>query len=83
MPKVDLKSIGREIRRVQKQVKSTRSRTGPEANARLSELIDSLDRLYVQTVDCCPKGMAGEVVALKKPARKATRKATRPKRRTR
>ena len=79
MPKVDFKSIGREIRKVQKQVKATRSRAGAEAHARLSELISSLDRLHVQTSEYCPKGMAGEVVTLKKVARKAAR----PKRRTR
>jgi hypothetical protein len=80
MPKVDFKSIGREIRKVQKQVKATRSRAGEEAHARLSELISSLDRLHVQTTEYCPKGMAGEVVTLK---RAPARKAAKPKRRKR
>ena len=73
MAKVDFKSIGREIRNVQKQVKATRSKSAAEAKGRLGELIDALERLHSQTVASCPKGMSGEVVALKKPARKAAR----------
>jgi hypothetical protein len=80
MPKIDFKSIGREIRKVQKTVKATRARTGAEAHGRLSELIDSLDRLHVQATEYCPKGMSGEVVTLK---RAPARKAAKPKRRKR
>ena len=80
MAKIDLKSIGREIRRVQKAVKGARARTSPDAQARLSELINSLDQLHVQTTTYCPKGMSGEVVALK---RAPARKAAKPKRRSR
>jgi len=79
MPKIDFKSIGREIRNVQKKIKSARARGNESSKQRLGELVDSLERLYGQTVEFCPKGMSGEVVALKAPARKAAR----PKRRTR
>jgi hypothetical protein len=79
MPKIDFKSIGREIRNVQKKVKSARSRSAASSKERLGELVDALERLHGQTVEYCPKGMSGEVIALKAPARKAAR----PKRRTR
>jgi hypothetical protein len=80
MAKIDFKSIGREIRKVQKGVKATRSRTGADSQAMLNELIASLDRLHAQTTEYCPKGMAGAVVALK---RAPARKAAKPKRRKR
>ena len=73
MPKVDFKSIGREIRNVQKQIKATRARAGAESQARLTELIGALDRLHKQTTEYCPKGMAGEVLNLKKTAPKPAR----------
>jgi hypothetical protein len=79
MPKVDFKSIGREIRNVQKQFKATRARAGAESQARLTELISALDRLHAQTAESCPKGMAGEMLSLKK----TTSKSVRPKRRSR
>ena len=79
MPKVDFRSIGREIKKVQKSIKSTRSRAAAEQKSRLDDLIRTLDVLHQQTVDGCPKSMAGEVVALKKTGTKAAKS----KRRTR
>ena len=79
MPKVDLKSIGREIKKVQKQVKTTRARAVPEDQDRLAQLISSLDSLYDQTVKSCPESMRGTPYSLKKaaPRRAKSRRKTR------
>lgn len=83
MPKVSLKSVGQQIRAVQKQLRSSRSRTAPEYRSDIDDLIQKLDGLHTQTLDCCPKGMDGlSVAAARRPAKPA-KKAARPKRRTR
>jgi hypothetical protein len=88
MPKVSLKSVGQQIRAVQKQLRSSRTRTAPEYRPEIDDLIQKLDGLHMQTLDCCPKGMDGlSVAAAKRPAKSAKsagkKKTSRPKRRTR
>lgn len=84
MPKISLKSVGQQIRTVQKQLRSSRKGVPVEQRSDVDALIAKLDGLHAQTYDCCPKAMDGLAVTAAKAAAKG--KAKRPsttKRRTR
>lgn len=83
MPKVSLKSVGQQIRKVQKQLKSSRARVAAGERSELDDLIAKLDGLHTQTAAYCPKAMDGLPV---KAAAKRTAKpkaAAKTRRRTR
>lgn len=84
MPKVSLKSVGREIKSLQRTLKSGRAKASAEQRVELDDLIQKLDGLHAQAYDCCPKAMDGlavQTAAKKKPA--AKKRAAKPKRRKR
>lgn len=77
MPKVSLKSVGQQIRGIQRQLRSSRSRVAPEQRTELDDLIATLDGLHAQTAAACPKAMDGLAVKAA-PAARAKAKAKRP-----
>jgi hypothetical protein len=74
MPKVSLKPVGAQIKAVQKQLRASRRQAGAEYRSSIDDLIQKLDGLHAQTVDCCPKGMDGLAYTAAKPAKKKTAK---------
>jgi hypothetical protein len=80
MPKISLKSVGAQIRSIQKQIRSSRSRAAGEERAELDDLLTKLDGLHEQAIAYCPKAMDGLPVKAA-PRRKAAKaKATASKR---
>lgn len=76
MPKISLKSVGQQIRSIQKQLRSSRKGVAPEQRSDVDALITKLDELHAQTYDCCPKAMDG--LAVKAVRTTAKGKAKRP-----
>jgi hypothetical protein len=83
MPKISLKSIGQQIRGIQRQLRSSRSRIAPEQRTDVDDLIAKLDGLHAQAAAACPKAMDGLAVKAARVARPKARKASGSKRRTR
>ena len=83
MPKISLKSIAQQIRGIQRQLRSSKSRIAPEQRLEVENLIAKLDGLHAQTAASCPKAMDGLAVTAARAARPKARKASGSKRRTR
>lgn len=81
MPKVNFRSISREIRNVQKSLRSGRKAAAAEGRSELDDLIAKLEGIHTQVAECCPKIMSGLVVAA--PAAKKAATKGKAKRRSR
>jgi hypothetical protein len=83
MPKISLKSVGAQIRSIQKQLRSSRARVASEERAQLDDLLAKLDGLHQQTAAYCPKAMDGLPVKAAPRPKAAKAKSTGSKRRKR